>query len=250
MPMMTMSTAYSPLLAANKSWTGVTTGLQVNLLNAPPLGTYTWNDASGNGRHATLQGKPTYIYGNGGGIKLCNVNYSGSDFISVPYNLDSSTCSIEMVASFNPTSNWATIWGNDNYNSNAGYLAYLGSSTSIYWGKPSTGGASYSIPAASNSTKHWVFVINGTTGKIYVNGTEVSSSAITNQTSFTTNNFYFGSRHMNDGTGSTDRLNNTNALYYPIFYQMRIYNTALSAANVTTNYAAVKSSVTGGYGLP
>jgi hypothetical protein len=62
---------------------------------------------------------------------------------------------------------------------------------------------------------------------------------------FATGNFYFGSRHTNAGTGNTDRLNNTNSAFQPVFYQMRIYNTALTSGDITTNFNSIKST----YGL-
>ena len=232
--------------AADKTWTGITAGLQFHLLNAPI--TKTWTDISGNGRNATLQGSPTYVSSNGGGIRLNNITYGGTDYVSVPYNISSSTFTVEMVASFNPTSTWATIWGNEIYNSSSGYIAYLSSATSMYYGSMG-GGASYSL-TSSSAIRHWVWTVSGTAVKIYLNGTNVATGSVINQTNFANNNFYFGARHNNDGTGATDKLNNTSTASQPIFYQLRVYNTALSSTDVTTNYGAVKSSVTGGYGLP
>jgi hypothetical protein len=40
-------------------------------------------------------------------------------------------------------------------------------------------------------------------------------------------------------------MNNSNASLYPVFYQMRVYNRALSGAEVTQNYNAIK----GTYGI-
>lgn len=238
----------SVVVAADKSWTGVTSGLQLNLLNAPI--TKTWTDISGNGRNATLQGATTYVSTNGGGIKLNNSTYGGTDYVSVPYNISSSTVTVEMVASFNPTSTWATVWGNDAYNSSAGYYAYMYSSTAMTWGKV-PGNISSSI-TASNNIRHYVWVINGTSYSFYINGTQVGTTTVSSpaQTLFTTNNFFFGARHGNDGTGASDKMNNSNASLQPVFYQLRVYNTALSSSDITTNYNAVKGSVTGGYGLP
>lgn len=232
-----------------KVWTGITTGLQFNLLNAPSSGT-TWTDSSGNGRNATLGGTPSYVSTNSGGIKLNNANYGGTDYISVPYNISSSTATIEIVGSFNPTSYWATIWGNEIYNSASGYLAYMTSQTSVTWGK-GTGGVLGTV-TATNNVRHWAFVINGTSFSLYINGSQVGTTSTLSpaQTSFVTSEFYFGARHANNGVGPTDKMNNSNSSLQPVFYQMRVYNTALSAANVSTNYAAVKSSVSGGYGLP
>jgi hypothetical protein len=73
----------------------------------------------------------------------------------------------------------------------------------------------------------------------------VTGSLSTAQTSYVTTEFLFGARHTNNGTGATDKMNNTNSALQPVFYQMRIYNTALSAADVTQNYDAVK----GTYGI-
>lgn len=218
----------------------VTSGLQVNLDVAPSSGT-TWTDSSGNSRNATLQGSASYVSSNGGGIKLNNSTYTGTDYISVPYNISSNTVTVEIVASFNPTTYWATIWGNEIYNTGSGYFAYMNFSTTINYGK-STSMASETI-TASNSIRQWYFVINGTTQSLYLNNTQVGASdTVTNQTLFPTNNFYFGSRHTNAGTGATDKMNNSTSANQPVFYQMRIYNKALSASERTQNYDAIKST--------
>lgn len=222
----------------------VTSGLIFNLLTAPSSGT-TWTDASGNGYNATLQGAPSYTGSYGGGIKLNNATYTGNDYISVPYNINSSTVTVEMVSSWNPTSNWATIWGNDIYNSSAGYFAYMFSSTAMTWGKV-PGNISATI-TASNSVRHWVWVINGTQYLLYLNGTQLGTTTTASpaQTSFTSNNFFFGARHVNTGAGATDKMNNSNAAFYPVFYQMRLYNKALSSTEVTQNFNAIRTT----YGL-
>jgi hypothetical protein len=222
----------------------VTTGLQVNLASAPASGS-TWTDTSGNGRNATLQGTPSYVSNNGGGIRLNNLNFTGTDYISVPYNISTTTATVEIVASFNPTSNWATIWGNENYNGGSGHIAYMTTATTINWGR-ATGSISSTI-TASNSIRHWTFVINGASGLLYLNGSQlgVTGSLTTAQTSYVTTEFLFGARHTNNGTGAADKMNNSNSPNYPVFYQMRIYNTALSAADVLQNYNAVR----GTYGI-
>ena len=222
----------------------ITAGLQVNLFTAPSSGT-TWTDVSGNGRNATLQGTPTYVTNNGGGIRLNNANYTGTEHISVPYNLSSTTVTVEIVASFNPTSFWGTIWGNEVYNTGAGYLAYMSGTTNISWGK-GNGGTAVTI-TASNAIRHWAFVVNSTTYMLYLNGSQVGSTGSISpaQSLFATSEFLFGARHTNAGTGATDKLNNTSTASQPVFYQMRIYNTALSGADVTFNYNAVR----GTYGI-
>ena len=218
----------------------VTSGLQFNLQTAPISGT-TWTDSSGNSRNATLQGSPSYVSNNGGGIRLNNGNGSGTDYISVPYNIASNTVTVEVVASFNPTSFWGVIWSNEIYNTNGGYLAYVDSSTSISYGIPNNETAE--TITDSNAIRQWIFVINGTQASLFLNGSQVGTTdTINNQTIFATGDFYFGSRHLNDGTGSTDTINNSNSADYPVFYQMRVYNKALSGAEITQNYNAVKDT--------
>jgi len=221
----------------------VTAGLQVNLLTAPSSGT-TWTDVQ-SGYNATLQGTPTYVSNNGGGIRLNNSTFAGTDYISLPYNISSGTATVEIVASFNPTSYWATVWGNEVYNTAAGYIAYMTTSTGITWGDGN--GSTTTTITASNSIRHWTFVIDGTSLLLYLNGSQLGTTAfITAQTSFASSDFYFGARHQNAGGGpGTDKMNNSTAANYPVFYQMRIYNKALSAAEVTQNYTAVR----GTYGI-
>ena len=221
----------------------VTSGLQFNLATAPSSGT-TWTDSSGNGRNATLQGTPTYVSNNGGGIRLNNEDSNGTDYISVPYNIASNTVTVEVIASFNPTSFWGAIWGNELWDTGSGYLAYMSSSTEISYGSP--GSEAIVTITESNAIRQWIFVINGTQVSLFLNGSQIGTTdTIGNQTLFVTSEFYFAARHLNDGTGSTDAMNNSNSALYPVFYQMRLYNKALSGAEITQNYNAVKAT----YGL-
>ena len=224
--------------AAN-SWTGTTSGLVFNLLNAPSSGT-TWSDATGNGYNATLNGSPTYVATNNGGIKLNNADYTGTDYISVPYNIGINTITVEVVASFNPTSQWATIWGNDSYTAQRGMLAFMNSSTNITWGRPSATNAA--TITTSNSIRQWIFVMNNGSLSLYLNGTQVGTTASRTTGLYATGNFYFGARHTNDGTGATDKMNSSVSANLPVFYQMRLYNKALSGAEITANYDAVKTT--------
>jgi hypothetical protein len=221
----------------------VRSGLVFNLQTAPLSGT-TWADESGNGYNATLQGTPTYVSNNGGGIKLNNATYTGTDYISVPYNIASSTVTVEIVASFNPTSFWGTIWGNDSYSAGRGYLAWMTSATSITYGK-STAPTTETI-TASNSIRHWTFVINGTQHSLYLNGVQIGTTdTLSIQTLFVTSELYFGARHVNNGIGPTDKLNSSITENRPVFYQMRVYNKALSVAEITQNFNVIR----GTYGI-
>ena len=218
----------------------VTNGLQVNLASAPTTGS-TWTDTSGNGRNATLAGTPSYVSASSGGIRLNNVNSVGTDYISVPYDIETATVTVEMVASFNPTSYWGSIWGNESYTASRGYLAYMTNSGSINYGRPN--GTSLETITASNDTRHWAFVINNASASLYLNGSQVGATDnIGTQTLFATSSFYFGARHANNGIGPTDRMNNSDSSKYPVFYQMRIYSRALSDAEITQNFNAIRST--------
>ena len=223
----------------------VQSGLVFNLFTAPSSGT-TWTDSSGNGYNAIISGSASYVSNNGGGIKLNNTlaNGGGADFISVPYNIASSTVTVEIVASFNPTSFWGTIWGNESYSAGRGYFAFVQNSSTITYGK--SGAVTQETITASNSIRHWTFVINGTQHSLYLNGVQVGvTDTLAIQTLFTTNDFYFGSRHINAGTGHQDKLNSSISANQPVFYQMRVYNKALSVAELQQNYNVVR----GTYGL-
>ena len=219
----------------------VTSGLQFNLATAPSTGS-TWTDSSGNGRNATLVGSPSYVSNNGGGIRLNNADTNGTDYISVPYNIASNTVTVEVVASFNPDSFWGSIWSNEIFDTGGGYVAYVDGSTNISYGIP-YGETAVTI-TDSNAIRQWIFVINGTQASLFLNGSQIGTTGtIVNQTLFATNDFYFGARHNNNGIGfGGDTMNNSNSADYPVFYQMRVYNKALSGAEITQNYNAVKDT--------
>lgn len=220
----------------------VTSGLVFNLQTAPSSGT-TWTDASGNGYNATLNGSTSYISNNGGGIKLLNASYTDGAYISIPYNIASTTTTVEIVASFNPTSYWATIWGNEAYSFSRGYFAYMPNASTINWGSPSSSTTAATI-TSSNAIRHWTFVINGTSKSLYLNGSQLGTTATLANPSggYATGNFFFGSRHGNVGTNAIDKLNSSISANQPVFYQMRLYNKALSGSEITQNYNAIKST--------
>jgi hypothetical protein len=219
----------------------VTSGLQFNLQTAPISGT-TWTDTSGNSLNATLVGSPSYVSNNSGGIRLNNADGIGTDYISVPYNIASNTVTVEVVASFNPTSFWGSIWGNEIYDTSGGYVAYMDNSTNLYYGIPNN--ETTVTITDSNAIRHWIFVIDSTQASLFLNGSQIGTTAtISNQTIFATGDFYFGARHNNNGIGfGGDTMNNSNSADYPVFYQMRVYNKALSGAEITQNYNAVKDT--------
>lgn len=205
-------------------------GLMTNLMNPPSSGT-TWADASGNGNNATINGSPTYTSANGGGYTTSSTSY-----ISIPYNLPN-TFTVSVACALNPTSFWATLWGNESWNASKGYIAYLNSSSAMNFGSP-TGQASIAV-SGINTVHIWDFVANGTNYTLYKDGVSVSTGTFTAPSGgLSTTGLYFGARHGNAGTSFTDASPGT-------YYSMRVYNRALNADEIQTNFTVLRSN----YGL-
>jgi hypothetical protein len=212
---------------ANKGDYGVIqNGLMMNL-NSPPSSGSTWIDVSGNGNNATLVGSPTYSSTNGGGITT-----AASSYISTSYNLPS-TFTISMAASFNPTSYWATIWGNESWTAQRGYIAYFKTATSIEIGTPN---GIATVPVNDYNTVHiWDFVVSGNTYIVYKDGVSIGSGTFTTPSGgLSTNGLYFGARHTNGGTGAQDFGPGT-------YHSMRVYNRALSLDEIKTNFSVLRT---------
>lgn len=203
--------------------------LIMDLAIAPTSGS-TWTDQSGNGNHGTLVGSPTYVATNGGGYRTTTGQY-----IATNYNLPSAF-TISIVASLNPTSFWATFWGNEVWNTNSGYLAYFTSSTGLNIGSPNNL-SSFTV-SGINTIHIWDFVISGNSITLYMDGISLGTKTFTSPTSLATNGLNFGARHTNAGTGFTDICPGT-------YYNMKVYKRALVADEITTKFNQMR----GTYGL-
>ena len=205
-------------------------GLMVNLINPSSSGT-SWTDFSGNGNNATLNGTPTYTSTNGGGYIT-----SSSSYISVPYNLPN-TFTVSVACTMNPSSYWATLWGNESWSAAKGYIAYLGSNSTLNFGSPS-GQASIAV-SGINTVHIWDFVANGTSYTLYRDGVSISTGTFNAPSGgLSTTGLYFGARHGNAGTSYTDACPGT-------YYSMRVYNRALNDAEINTNFSVLRAT----YGL-
>jgi len=242
--MMTMmNTNSSSTYPNNNVWTGTTTGLQLNLLNAPNSGT-TWRDASGNGNNGTVRtagtGSATYSSGSNGGLTLASGGSTNAAMVSTAYNMANNS-TIEVVANITSTSFPAYIFGNENQSTSAGWWAYFFSSTVFKVGS-TTRENIFLLTANTGSTRQFTFVFNsGSPPSIdfYING----SLQFPNSTSYglapsaATTGLNFNSNHPSAGTSNTPNDTGTGT-----FYQMRAYNTALNQSQVTANYDAIKTT--------
>jgi large repetitive protein len=240
---MQMQYMYKPP-AGGSVWTGTTTGLQLNYLNAPGSGN-TWTDASGNGRNGTVQyigsGTKTYTASNGGGLVLGPTNNINAAMISSTYNL-TVPFTVEVIVNTAPQTGayWASLFGNDSYFSSLGWFAYWSNASTLAIGSTSRMNLYNTVPSSTGAVRQFIVTVDGTpSAQLYVNGTLQTpiSTGYGLAPSPASNGLNFGSRHPNAGTSNTptDCMPGT-------YYQMRAYNIALNQSQVTANYNAVKTT--------
>lgn len=222
-------------------WTGTTTGLEMNLLNAPSGGSI-WYDVSGKGRNGTVRtagtGSSTYSSGSNGGLTFASGGSTNAAMISTDYNMVNGG-SVEVVANFTPSTFPAYVFGNDFVNGGQGWWAYFFSSTVFKVGSVSRENL-YTITGNTGSTRQFTFVFNTTPSiDFYVNGSLQSpfSSSYGLAPSPATNGINFNSRHPADGTSNVPTETGTGT-----YYQMRVYSTSLNQTQVTANYNAIKTT--------
>ena len=145
---------------------------------------------------------------------------------------------VEIIGFFNPTNFWATIWGNEVWNSGAGHLAYLTGPNNLAVGAPNSQ-FEYTIDPTTRA--YWVFThADGGGIDVYRNGTLLTpyTSNYTQPTP-ANNTLIWGARHTNDGTGTADPIGPAEYNYY------NIQNVAQDATWVQTQY----NNLSGPYGI-
>jgi hypothetical protein len=201
-------------------------------------GSTTWNDISKSVNNGVLLNGPTFSSTNGGGIVFDGVD----DLFYVPFVLDTSTnFTIETFSKCNTmTSNGTnrqTIWGFTTTTAFAykvldleiwgdGLTSINGDTTSF----ASSLLMAYS-PVNANNINSYVVSKSGTTQSWYING--VFKGSVTQQYTATSEYFKLASRGPS-GINYVQGWNGNN-------YSVRIYNRALSAAEILQNYNATKT---------
>jgi len=178
------------------------------------------------GSDATING--SFFINGSGGINGVGIN---SGYVSVPVNLNQGHWTVELVCELSPTNFWATIWGNDSWNSSNGYIAYLTSSNEISVGSP-MGSNSYPVSNLS-SRAHWVFTNTAGSITVYRNGSLVGFSSINYipPNSPVSSELFIGARHNNDG--SSNGIDTCPGTYY--FLRVRDYGVDANTVSYAYN---------------
>jgi hypothetical protein len=198
----------------------------------------TWSDLSGNGRHITLSGT-SYSSTDGGGIVFTGSSGNGT-FSLAGVGTSYTAEAVVYAAAFNSDGSGSTgiMYWHDNSQGH-GMIMEVDESTGRKWRfahrYPYGTGAStddMAGPTVSVGKYHVTCVRNGSTSqKIYINGTEVASATPV-----------YGGFDSGLTIGTIARVTNiaTNRRWDGRMHQIRIYNRALSAAEVSRNYNFIK----------
>jgi hypothetical protein len=134
-----------------------------------------------------------------------------------------------MIASISATQTyWATLWGNENWTDDTGWLAFLTSNSSLTVASGGEGSEQFLTVSNLTTVRQYDFVFDGTNVTTYVNGTSIGSGAFADP-SPASNDLYIGSRHMNSGSGSADTCNMD-------LYAFQVFGSALSGSTIAANY--------------
>ena len=223
-----------------------------NAKSYPGSGT-TWTDLSGRGNTGTLTLGPTYNSANGGGIEQDGTN----DYIEIPYNSQlaftgNTSFTLQIVAknkTLKHNADYPAIASNGDGDAGGGWEVSMYDDNNVFGGPfgniafsryqtggsyiTAGGGVAYSFTslADANSMNFWSYTYSSTEGgKMYRNGNLIVSAATTGSiTRSTTPNIFLGRR-----TGSASRVTSC------IFYQFSAYNRALTAAEISQNFNALR----------
>ena len=224
----------------------VADGLVLNLdaaqLRSYPTTGTTWTDLSGNNNTATLINGPTFNSANGGSIVFDGTNDYASATDSS--SLRPTSFSIDVWFKVNSFSSFMSLVTKP-FNGppwSPPYLSYmirLNNTGTVLEISTNTGGTyrflqpNYTFLV--NTTYNVIFTFNSSTGAAiaYINGTVLSSTTFTaGAISYSTSPLIIGAGY---GVSPVGELFNGN------IYTVKIYNTVLSATQITQNYNAIKS---------
>ena len=219
-----------------------------------------WPDASGNGNNGTLTGNNSFmsrINTNGGAIRLATgaSTTANASFITTPFTLSTTSFTVSIIYSLEGSvanGSPAGIWDNSSITATRGYRGFWGR-TDINQMGARIGGSAYSFTpmltsggstaTIFNTIYEATWVVRSDLIYLYINGQITNVNNIQNAAlpaaGFATNTMLFGAMRGDDGTTAPTRSLGCT------LYNMRVYNTALTQAQVIANY----NSYRGNYGI-
>jgi len=199
----------------------------------------TWYDVSGNSFNATLINSPTYTSDNGGVLNWASAN---SQYATVPMSSTLRVANITQEAwvYLSGTADQVFIGSQYGTSSNNSFAIWVQSGAFAFG--VNTGGNFYYSTISTVSTGVWynlTHTYNGTTQLFYINGVLAATynSAASGNISYDTSNTLLAIGADFNGTGYNVGPGVYTNGKMPV---VRIYNIALSAAQVLQNYNATK----------
>ena len=211
-----------------------------------------WPDASGNGNNGTLTGNNANmarVSTNGGGIRL-TASAASPAYITTPFALATTSFTVSVIFSFQSLTGPLVsqgLWDNSSITATKGYLLNLNRTDINQW-YIRTGAGSYAfypaIPTTATNTALLTNVIYELTAvvtpdriSVYANGQLINygqQNAVLPAAGFAANTLLFGAQRLVDGSAPTGNIGAT-------FYNMRVYTTALTPAQVKANFDQYRS---------
>ena len=250
MPLSTFSGQHRPLnrIFSTAVPALVSSGLICHLKTAPPTGS-TWTDDVGNS-NATLANSPTYSSSNGGYISLNGSNQYVMTSTSLNAQISGTSPNKSTAQSIfiwcYPTEQGVIVseigqavinsaWHDSNIEmSSSGLISF-----SVWHG--SLVNRVTSTSRSFNAWYHLGWTYSGTTLTAYINGVSVGTATLTRQAPFNNGN----NLHYALGAADSTKMDSDGSFCAMRVGSFQVYNRALTAEEVTTNFNSNKSN----YGL-
>ena len=227
-----MGLSHSPSLVMN----GLVLCLDAGNTKSYPGSGTTWTDISGNGNNGTLTNGPTYSSANGGSIVFDGTD----DYISFNALTTSSLgltsangATLICWAKITILTRWTGVFAFWSTSDNVDFGWDIDSTNNLrIWKNTTQTSTGVSLTPYSTLWCQYVLVSNSSGGIFYINGNQITtSSTLGNIISTSGRNLMFGDNWDNPIQGNSSNI--------------QIYNRALSAAEVSQNYNALR----GRYGI-
>jgi len=198
-----------------------------NSKSYPGSGT-TWTDLSGRGNTGTLTNGPTYSSANGGSLSFDGVD----DYVSTGLVLPSPSTTpttFDLVFKYNSSNNYRGLIGASSYESNGFSIGFMGQSQMRNTYNASGLGFENSFNYDSSVISNGTFVFDGRNIRGYRNGSLILTYTASFDVVANGNGIQIG-RNLQGGWGVSQ----------VDVYAVKIYNRALSAAEISQNYNALR----------